>query len=193
MITVSNLKTYTAMPFDEYLKLPCKSFTGLKRGEFAAPFSLSAKMEIGTLVDAFLTQPDQVNFNSPYYKTAFDIYKFIKNEFGSIIGSMVTQLSFTCELEAAGLSLPFKGRPDFTFDGLMNVDLKVTGSSHSNYKSIIDNFEYDSQQYGYAHPLGIDTAYLLVYSTKDKIIKLYPCDLQKGELFFMKKILLYGN
>lgn len=103
MIQFTNKKRYDNVPFDEYLKVGGYSYSFLKREvQGTTPeFKPTAKVELGKLVDAILTQPDDIDIYSPQLKTAERIATCLLDNFGDSIKHFESQVSLTCDMEYA--------------------------------------------------------------------------------------------
>ena len=72
MINFTNRRRYDNIPFEQYLKVDGFSYSFLKREmQGSVPtFNSTPKVELRKLVDAILTQQDDIDIYSPQLKTA---------------------------------------------------------------------------------------------------------------------------
>jgi hypothetical protein len=155
-------------------------------------FVVSEKMKLGSMVDAFLTQPDEVDFKSPWFNIGRQIAIRIKEDFGSIIKHLEPQISYTAELEFNGFTMPTTGRLDWLLRGQAVVDLKVTEAT--DLKSLIKFMGYDNQMWNYGGLAGVNKSFILAYSTKlKKCLPLIEIPRQDRNEFWESKILRFGT
>lgn len=196
MIKVTNRQRHVGMPFDDYLTLKGYSFSFLNRERFGeVPEIVETKaMELGTLVDAILTQPDQANINSELYPKAKLIAHNIKFKFGDLLNVLVPQVSytadFTLETPHGNYKLPVRGRLDFEIPRNLVLDLKVTGQR--NLDNTIKYMGYSDQLTGYALMSGSSVAYLMSYCAPINSIGIRNISLNDLS-FWERKILKYGK
>lgn len=190
MIKFSNIKRFDNLPFNEYLKTEGYSYSFLKREQFGSisEFKPTAKVELGKLVDAILTQPDEIDIYSPQLKTAEKIANALATNFP--IQHFESQVSLSCDMEYAGLKMPFRGRLDWGLKDIAVIDLKVT--AEKNLRSVINHMGYDNQLFGYCGAYGVKLGYILIYSSTTDKYDLIQMPLN-GEQFWKEKIMKYGN
>lgn len=162
------------MPFDEYLTLPGYSFSFLKRERsgFAEDVAYTAKIGIGKLVDAILSEPATANMGSELYPAAKAIAFKLQQQFGPLLPAFKKQVSYTGLFTANGWSCPTRGRLDFLLERRAVIDLKVT--SEKRILPLIDHMQYWDQQFGYALLAGVPKRYILIYSRPNKESTLLP-------------------
>lgn len=192
MIKFSNIKRFDNIPFEDYLKTPGYSYSFLKReiNGSIPEFKMSDKVELGSLVDAILTQPDKIDIYSPQLKIAEKIADCLMVNFGSYIQHFESQVSMTCDMEYSGLKMPFRGRLDWGLKDIAVIDLKVTSST--NFRSVINHMGYDNQLFGYCGAYGVKLGYILIYSSATDKYDLIQMPLN-GEEFWKEKILKFGT
>ncbi len=163
-ITYSNVTRYDRMPGEAYFKLPGYSHSWLKREKngVVEPFNPTRKMLLGSLVDAFLTEPDRVKVTDPNYTKAKIIATCIKNNFGSLIERFIPQVSYTATMHYNGLRMDTQGRLDWLLPRHAVIDLKFTAAA--SIKPIIEYFGYKNQLWNYAKMAGVKKAYIISYS-----------------------------
>lgn len=190
MINFTNKKRYDNVPFDEYLKVGGYSYSFLKREvQGSAPvFNSTPKVELGKLVDAILTQPDDIDIYSPLLKTAEKIANVLASNFD--IDKFESQVSLTCDMEYNGLKMPFRGRLDWGLKDIAVIDLKVT--AEKNLRAVINHMGYDNQLFGYCGAYGVKLGYILIYSSTTNKYDLIQMPLN-GEQFWKEKILKFGS
>lgn len=192
MINFINRKRYDNVPFEQYLKVPGYSYSFLKREKngITPEFKMTDKVELGSLVDAILTQPDKIDIYSPQLKLAEKIASIITDNFGSYIQHFESQVSLTCDMEYNGLKMPFRGRLDWGLKDIAVIDLKVTAAT--NFRQLIDHMQYDNQLFGYCGAYGVKLGYILIYSSKSEKYDLIQMPLNGGQ-FWKEKILKFGS
>lgn len=141
---VINKQYHVDMPFDDYLKLPGFSYSGIKNyGQ--PPIQATNKMRIGTLVHNYLFEPKNYNYEK------FEIVKPIAHQVEIILGNalngMKSEIGVTADFVHEDMKLEYKGRIDLLRAGKIVIDLKV--SEKPLYKTI-PFFGYDKQLSGYA-------------------------------------------
>jgi len=190
MINFTNRKRYDNIPFNDYLKVGGYSYSFLKRENAGsvAPFMSTKKVELGKLVDAILTQPDDIDIYSPQLKTAEKIATVLTNNFP--IKHFESQVSLTCDMEYNGLKMPFRGRLDWGLKDIAVIDLKVT--AENNFRSVINHMGYDNQLFGYCGAYGARLGYILIYSSSTDKYDLIQMPLN-GEQFWKEKIMKFGT
>ena len=192
MIQFTNKKRYDNVPFDEYLKVGGYSYSFLKREvQGTTPeFKPTAKVELGKLVDAILTQPDDIDIYSPQLKTAERIATCLLDNFGDSIKHFESQVSLTCDMEYAGLKMPFRGRLDWGLKNIAVIDLKVT--AEKKLRQVINHMGYDNQLFGYCGAYGVKLGYILIYSSATNQYDLIQMPLN-GDQFWKEKIMKFGS
>lgn len=153
MITVTNARSFRRMEWDEYVAMPGYSYSKLRNPDgFGPP---TAKMRLGTLVDRFLFTPVL------YQGEQREIVEPMARELVRLLGNALplgdSQLSLSADFTHEGLTMPYKGRPDFKITDLI-VDLKV---SQLNIVKAISFFRYDWQLSGYAKAAGCTRAMIV--------------------------------
>ena len=151
-------------------------------------FISTPKVELGKLVDAILTQPDDIDIYSPLLKTAENIANVLTSNFD--IGKFESQVSLTCDMEYSGLKMPFRGRLDWGLKDIAVIDLKVT--AEKNLRAVINHMGYDNQLFGYCGAYGVKLGYILIYSSTTNKYDLIQMPLN-GEQFWKEKILKFGS
>lgn len=196
MITCHNVSRITGLDFSSYLMLPQYSHSYLKseRGGFITHRAATPKMQLGSLVDAILTNGD-ADMLHPFYAAAKDIAAKLKAEFGWAITRLHKQVSYTGTMQydagKAIFELPVKGRPDFEEPKTFILDLKVT--DEIDVDSTIKFLGYANQQFGYAKLGGCATAYLLIYRKKkrDTVVRRIP--IGETNRWWEEKIIKFGK
>ncbi len=194
MVTYTNVKEYKDLPFEQYVKLKGLSHSFLKREKsgIAEHVVVNEKMRLGSMVDAFLTQPDEIDFNSPLFSAGREIAITIKHQFGSVIKHLEPQISYTGTLEFNGFKIESQGRLDWLLRGHAVIDLKVTEAT--DLKPLIKFMGYDNQMWHYTGFAGVPTSYILAYSTKlKKCLPLIEIPRTQRNEFWEQKILKHGS
>lgn len=194
MITVSNVQRLMGLPFATYRMLPQKSFSFLKRERngVALEIAQTPKMELGTLVDAILTNCP-VDMASKLYPAAKAIAHFLRQhpQLGPTLKHMAKQVSYTGLFTHRGISLEVKGRPDFELKPYFINDLKIC--SANDYMNVIKFMRYEDQLFGYARLAGVKQAYLTVYCVPKKSVHIINVPVSESNLFWEDKILTHGS
>lgn len=194
MVNYNNVKEYKDLPFEQYIKLKGLSHSYLKGEQNGVPkfFEVNEKMRLGSMVDAFLTQPDEIDFSSPLFNIGREIAISIKKEFGSIISHLEPQISYTGELEFQGFKIQSQGRLDWLLRGHAVVDLKVTEAT--DLKPLIKFMGYDNQMWHYGGFAKVNKSFILAYSTKlKKCLPLIEITRTERNEFWEGKILKFGT
>lgn len=168
-MTVNNTIIHHNLDFHEYLKLPGYSFSSLRPSKIE---NVTEKMKIGTYVDAYLFTPEK--YHGERYDLVQPIVLELKKVFGNSLSYGDSQLSVTSEFSVDGLTLDYKGRPDFKI-GKLIVDLKV---SELDVRKAIEFFRYDWQLSGYTFALECEKAMIISIHPKTKKISPAMIDLK---------------
>ncbi len=150
MIQVAQRQVIYDLPFEDYLKIPAYSHSGLKGG---APFSATPTMQLGTRVDNFLFEPNE--YDGGDYKIVKACADAVKGVIGK--GRPRTQVVVTCNFIHNGKVMPFKGRLDMLMPNLV-IDMKV---SKMNIVDSVKHFRYDFQLTGYSLGAGCTRALII--------------------------------
>lgn len=159
MISVSNLKTYEGIPFEEYLRMPGYSYSSVKNEgvAFAAP---TARMNLGTDVHNYILTPAE------YKHKNIEIVKPLalatKQVLGPLLKYLKPELAITADFEHEGFTMPYKGRVDLSVPGRLVIDLKVTEKLNLTY------FGYPDQLSGYCLGLFARTSIIITINPKTK-------------------------
>lgn len=154
-MTVTNAVQYSNLPWDDYIKLPGYSFSGLRNPDRDTNFQPTPKMRLGSAVDNYIFTPKEYNGEM------FELVRPVAVELRKVLGSALDlgrpQVSFTADFCHAGLKMPYRGRCDLLIAKLI-VDLKV--SELPIHKSI-EYFMYHHQISGYALAGGCEKAMII--------------------------------
>ena len=155
-------------------------------------FNVTDKMRLGSIVDAFLTQPEEIDIYSPLYNIGREIAIHIKDVFGSLISHFEPQISYTSDIEFNGLKMPTTGRLDWLLRGQAVIDLKVTEAT--DLKPLIKFMGYDNQMWNYTGMARVNKSFILAYSTKiKKCLPIIEIPRQERNEFWESKILKFGS
>lgn len=182
------------MPWQEYAALPGYSFSYLKRevGGQSPYFTMTDKMRLGSLVDAILMQPDEINMKDPLFSDAKLIAGEILAIWGKQIAGFKCQMSYSGAVNYAGVSMQTKGRSDWELPGHAIVDLKITEAT--DVRSLIMFMGYDNQQNNYCALAGVPVAYILAYNPKlRRCLPLVSLPYNPDNQFWKDKVLKFGN
>lgn len=199
MITCRNVQRIINLDFQNYLLLPQYSHSYLKNEKhgFVQHKSTTLKMELGSMVDALLTG-GPVNMLHKLYPVARKIALQLMAELGWAITGLHKQVSYIGVMRydagKAIFELPVKGRPDFELSGELIVDLKVTNEPKEKVDATIQYFGYPNQQFGYGKLSGVNTALLLIYTTKtNEVLPMRRIPIGDTNKFWEEKIIKFGK
>lgn len=181
MITISDLKFHKDLPFEDYLKIPAISYSGLKTE--GKEIKMTPKMAIGKKVHAYLFEPDEYDF------TEYPEISSMGNELKQVLPlkHLQCELAFTCNMHYQGLKMAYKGRIDMHYPGIV-IDLKISGERLS---STIKHFGYDRQLSGYCIATGSKKWIIISYNRKHRVIERMMG--VPDELFWKQQILKHGT
>lgn len=178
MILFENMVCHEDITFADYLQLPGVGHSFLKHAKngIVEDFPVSDKMQLGSIVDAILTEKETHNyFGSPLYAAAVSIAAKIRSDFGKFLPFLKKQVSYTgtAKCSESGFSLAVTGRLDFLLPTIAVIDLKVTdeGSKRDPVKSLLELIAYmgyDNQLFGYGGMAKVIQYYILIYSKQLK-------------------------
>lgn len=197
MITFENVKEYKNIPFEQYTALKGFSHSFLKSeiNGVQPEFIMNDKIRLGSMVDAFLTQPEAVDFKSPLFEQARAIASEIKKHFAFALPLLEPQLSYTADMIYQGLTMPVCGRLDWLLRGHADIDLKVTAAkTDEQFKALLHYMGYENQQWNYARMAKVSKAYILPYSVPLKrCLKLVEVPVGNSNEFWIDKIKRFGS
>lgn len=199
MITCTHIQRIENLDFGKYLQLPQYSHSYLKAEKhgFISQREFTAKMQLGSLVDAIRTR-GEVDMLHTLYPAAKKIAAQLHAEFGWALDKLQKQISYTGTMcYHAGkiiFELPVKGRPDFELPGQLIIDLKVTSEPKEKIDRLSHFFGYPNQQFCYGKLSACTDAFLLFYTTKTNEV-LTPRHIRIGDsnAFWQEKILKFGK
>lgn len=149
---VRNIQLMPNVPFDDYLKLPGWSYSGIK----GAKIEPTPKMGLGTAVHNYLLTPNEFNHdNSLVPSLAIELKKIL----GPLLPFCTPELAVICELIHEDMVMLYKGRIDLAvvFENEIGnplnlvIDIKIT---ELDTRKGIDHFGYDKQLNGYSLAIG---------------------------------------
>jgi len=193
-MTVHNIALLPAVPFEEYLRMPGWSYSGIK-GSKIEP---TPKMGLGTAVHNYLLTPSEFNHDHNLVPAlAFELKKII----GPLLPFCWPELAVTAEFIHEDMIMHYKGRIDLPiiFKGEIGnplnlvLDIKVT---EMDTRQGIDFFGYHHQVNGYA--LAIGAKRMAIVSVNPKKIKrreiaTQVIPIQKETRFWEQAVLRYGK
>ncbi len=193
MITISKVRQYLNVPFEDYQKLPGKSTSFLKseKNGVKPEFIMTDKVRVGSLVDAILTEPKKADMGSPLYPFAKSIAHTLKENFGDMITSFLPQVSYTGLLSYGEFNLPVRGRLDYEFTKFAVIDLKVTYAK--DIDALIEFMKYKEQMNLYCKFLGVTKAYLFIYCVPTKRCFVHYIDCSVHSEWWADKITSFGT
>lgn len=157
-------------PFDEYLKMPGWSHSGLKNEGIS--FESTPAMQLGTHVHEYLLSPDEYRFNDISIIRPLAIE--VKKKLGPLWEFLVPEQAVAADFIHEGLVMPYKGRIDLSIYGKLVLDLKVSTQS---FESSMNYFRYDRPISGYCGAIDCDRGMMIKIHPKTKETKLYNIDL----------------
>jgi hypothetical protein len=203
------------LPFEEYLKIDCTSFSTIKsiRNGMQRDFKVTDKVTRGKIVDEIQTGNPLLYQHHPMFEECNAISKEIDNFLGKIKPLLKSQNSYTGTLSYDGMTLKIKGRTDFEIGKKILIDLKVTEDAKNidDCLKLVSFMGYDKQLFNYAglssacnplSKLGLqeqrDSVFIFMYSRKAK--KVFPVQLfkteeeiRKAESWWIDKVLEFGT
>lgn len=183
---VQNLKLLKTYPFEDYLKLPGYSYSGLRNEgkSFGPP---TAKMQLGTHVHNYLMTPREYEFDDLHIVKP--LAAALKAKLGPLLKYMEPELAVTADFVHEGFSMPYKGRIDLPIVNRIVVDVKV---SEMPIQKGIEFFGYDFQLTGYAVAIGAPVALILsVHPAKPNDVKVTNIPIRKE--WWQYQIKRYGT
>ena len=193
-INYHTIKRHEDVPFDQYLKFKGYSHSFLKSeiNGVASDFVSSDKVRLGSMVDAILTAPDEVDFLAYNYNIAKVFAHKIRSEWGECIKLFKSQISYTATAEFCGFEIPVTGRLDWLLEDIAVVDLKVT--HEKNVKSLIKHMGYENQMFNYCKMAKVNVAYIMVYSVPLNEVIIHKVDCSgSNNKFWEEKIIKFGK
>lgn len=194
MIVFSDIKMFLGLPFKDYLKLDGFSYSWLRREQngITTELDMTEGIELGKLVDAIRTSPNEADIIHPLYPEAKMIAYELSKSFGKLTKHFECQTSFTANATFNGFVLPVRGRTDYFMKDVAVLDLKCTKSK--NIRSVIEYMKYKEQIWLYAKLAQVSKGYLLVHSVPLKKTELIKIDCRSDHNdFFAEKIISFGK
>jgi hypothetical protein len=163
-VIISNIQHHPNMPFDQYLKLPSTSFSGLKEG---GPIEETPGMRIGTSVHKYILKPSEYNYEQA------DIVLPIANELIRTVGhgllrNMICEVPITATFTHDDHDFKWKGIPDCYLPKIIIVDFKIINGSLTDYMRF---FNYPNQLRGYMLPTECNLGLIIAYNKKRKLVE----------------------
>lgn len=197
MLLHKNVEVLTDLPFSQYLNEPGYSHSFLKNQKSGVSpyFESTKKMQLGSLVDSVLTQPEQFDYSHEKAQAALNIASEIKSFFGPAIKQLKCQLSFRATLTDGRFSMNVKGRPDWVLPGIAPLDLKVTyAPDHKSFMNVVRHFGYNNAMFNYCGMTGTKYGYLIPYSvTAKKVLPFVRYDYKPENEFWHEKLMMFGE
>lgn len=182
MITVTNQRRFPRMEWDEYIKIPGKSFSGLRNPD---PIPFTPKMRLGKLVDQYLFTPAE--YKGEMSDVVKPLAQAVKSFLGDALYGATPQLAVTCDMTYEGLTMPYRGLIDLPVGKNLIVDLKV---SELNPVKAIEFFRYDWQLEGYRLAYGAKNCVLISINPKTKKISILP--VKSNQDWWCHQVKLWG-
>lgn len=199
MIIYENIKLLPPSDFSEYLAADGLSHSYLKHqvGGIVPEMNVTDNMKMGSLIDSMLTEPEKVDFTSPFYRGARKIAdKITSSQFGPLLNFFQKQLSFTADASyiqnGIKWTIKTKGRLDYCMLGKVVLDLKFT--KQKDIRAVINFFGYDNQLWHYARLSKAKQAYILAYVEPLDKVDLIAIDVsQTTNNFWSNHIVDFGT
>jgi len=191
---VRNVRLHRDVPFDDYLKLPGWSYSGIK-GSKIEP---TPKMLLGTAVHAYLLSPSEYNHDHFLVPA---LAKELRLVLGPLLQFATPELAVTAEFVHEGMVMCYKGRIDLPVvmnDEIGNplnlvIDLKVT---EMDTRKGIDFFGYHHQVNGYSLAIGAKRMVIVSVNPaklkrREKATQVIP--IQPDSRFWEQAVLKFGR
>lgn len=159
---IENRKTMLICPFEDYLRIPAWSYSGIKLNG-VEKFEPTEKMKLGTHVHNYLLTPGEYQYDD------IDTVKPIATKLRQTIGDTLMQylepeVVITCDMVHEGFRMKYKGRLDLRIYRRIVIDIKITSV---DIRKAVAFFGYDIQQTGYALGNECDKAFIVaIHPTK---------------------------
>lgn len=162
-MTVSNVRVYNDLPFEDYLNFYGYSFSGIKNA--GRVFEPTAKMQLGTDVHNYLLTPDVYNHKNR--ELVRPIVVALKEKLpATLLKVLKPELAVTATFSHENFHMPYKGRIDLCKPGNIIIDLKV--SEVEATPQWLDFFGYGWQLSGYALAMDCKLAFIVKINPKTK-------------------------
>lgn len=181
---VTNVNYYPNIPWEDYCKLPGKSFSWLKNE--GKEIANTEGIHIGKLVHTYLLKPNEYNYEMPdvVIPIARELIKFYKE----IVYVSQVEIGMTANFIYEGLIMPYKGMADMLIKKYIVVDFKVLAGDLDWY---IKNYHYEEQLRGYMLPGQAPIGMIIAFNKKTKQPQLRVVDQNIG--WWVYKIKQYGT
>ena len=183
-MTAADIKIYQDIPFDEYLKLPGYSYSGIKHD--GKEFAPSRKMIIGTMVHQYLNEPHRFNGDIRIVKP---IATAIIKTLGPLYKHLQYETSICCNFCHHGIIMKYRGRIDAGIRNRIVIDFKI-GKDVESSKAF---FGYDDQLSGYATAYNAPLALIVACNpeAREPVATVIPVTI--SHKFWEAQVLLKGE
>ena len=162
---MKNRQILKTCPFEDYLKLPGWSHSGIKNeGRTIVP---TKKMRLGTLVHQYVNEPDIYNGESS--DIVVPVGNLIKREVGPLFHYLTPEFVVLADFIHNGFLLKYKGRIDLGIVDRIVIDIKVT---EQPIEKGMEYFHYENPMSGYAAGIGAKAALIVAAHPKQKKVEL---------------------
>lgn len=186
MIEIKNLKMKENIAFEDYLLLPGLSFSSIKKQENGnAEIITTNKMNFGSLVDAYLLEPNK--YTGENFAAVKACAVAAKKYLGILLENGKKQLSITCNMQFSGMRIKYKGRVDI-FAAQTVIDMKV---SELDILKSVNYFHYHNQLSGYALALNCNKSLLFSVHPKKHTVQMISIPTKSD--WWEQMILKYGE
>ncbi len=166
-MNVSQVKFYPELPWDDYLKTPGWSFSGIKNDGRVEPMLESEGMRIGKLVHTYLLKPELYDYNDA--GIVVPIARELNRKCGyGLIRNLEKECAVTARFEFEGLYMDYKGLIDTHLKKIIVIDFKVLAGDLDGY---IARFHYDHQLIGYGAPVEAKQRLIIAFNKKTKLVQ----------------------
>lgn len=161
---INNVQYHPDIPWEDYLKLPGYSFSGLKnQGVDILP---SEGIAIGKLVHTYLLKPKEYNYER--HEIVIPIARELVKYYNSIIRFAEVEVGVTSNFCVDGLCMPHKGLADMAIRKHLIVDYKILAGDLQYY---LKTFLYAEQLRGYMLPFEAPIGLIIAYNKRTKKVQ----------------------
>ena len=179
-LQVKNVKLVKGIPAEEYFAMPGISFSSTKVFQKIEP---TPKMRFGSLVDAYLFEPD--TYNGEQYVQVKKCAVEIKKALGIVYSKGEYQMAVFADFIYNGLKISYKGRIDLL--STIVVDLKC---SDLKILDAVKFFRYDRQLSGYCIATGRTQGLIMSVHPHKASIQSFP--IIPDDIFWREIVLKFG-
>lgn len=164
---VLDVRYYKDIPWEDYLALPGKSFSGIKNEGVDIGYSTGIK--IGKLVHTYLLKPKEYNYEES--DIVIPIARALVSVYNSIIKHAEVEIAATSKFVLEGLMMPHKGLADMAIRRHLVLDFKILAG---DLKPYLERFKYPDQVRGYMLPFEAPLGLIVAFNKKTKQVQMEP-------------------